>query len=44
MKILTANGEKYSEEDIKKVRDLLYKFALLEYQNHKKKEANRCKT
>jgi len=35
-KILNNNGKKYSEEEIKKIRELLYKLAAIEYGNFKR--------
>ncbi len=36
--ILSGSGEKYSDEDIKKVRDFLYLLARFEYQHYKQKK------
>jgi hypothetical protein len=37
-KILNQNGNNYSDEEIKKIRDFLYFIAEIEYENFKKTE------
>jgi len=37
-KILNKNGRKYNEEEIKKIRAILYKLAGIEYDNFKNKK------
>ena len=37
-KILNRSGKQYSEEEVKRIRDLLYKLARLEFNIYKKKE------
>ena len=34
-KILNINGTKYTDEEIKKIRDLLYYWAEIEFDNYK---------